>query len=221
MSLFRDAGRKRLRLAAVLVVVIVAAGVGYGVMSTPRTYLESATVVFSLPKSATSPNAYYKFAVSGITSGEAMTQILMSPQAQRRIRRAGGTASVNLALVNLYNEEYPDYGVPLATLTVASPSAENVHITFMIAARRLSSLLTARQAKVGVNPRNRISTQIIADTGPILQSGSPKRAFGGLIILALVAVAALWSRIDRRVPGVPRRDFWLDARDVDGGRASG
>lgn len=195
-------GRNWLSLAAVATMVLLAAVAGYSIAKTPPMYMESATVVFNLPKSKTSPNAYYIFAVPLITSGEVVAQILMSDQAMRQIREAGGTASVKLALVNLYDEEYPDYGVPLATLTATSPSAENVHRTFMIAERRLGHILAARQAQLHVAPRNRISDQIIADTGPLPQDGSSKRVFAGLALLTVVAVSTVWGFLNRR--GVAR-----------------
>ena len=197
-SLSGDTGRRRWRVAAVLLVWLVAAGIGYDLMRVPPTYLESATVMFSLPKSESSPNAYYTYAIPLITSAQAMAQELTSPQAQRQIREAGGFARVDLQLVNLYSQQYPDYGIPLATLTAASPSAGNVHRTFVIAVRRLVSLLAARQAKVGVTRRNRIPAEIIADTGPLVQTGSRKRVLAGLAALALMAVAGLWGLIDSK-----------------------
>lgn len=192
------AERKRLRLAAVAVVLVLTAGAGYNFARTRPTYAESATVVFSLPKDQNGPNAYLVLASSLITSSEAMTQILMSPHTQRQIREAGGTASVSLPLVNLHNEEFPYYGVPLATLATTSRSAASTHHTFVIAARQLDRLLASRQARPYVPPRNRISAQLIGDTGPVVQKGSPKRMLAGLMILALVAVSALWSFIDRK-----------------------
>jgi hypothetical protein len=195
-----DARRKRLRLVAAVVVLVVGAGVGYDIKSTPPTYLESAAVIFNLPKSQTAPNKYLWFASSLIASGNALAKILVSPQTQGQIREAGGTADVSMALTNLYNEEYPDYGEPLATLTAASPSAADAHRTFMISARLLDRLLAVRQAQAGVPPRKRILAQIVADTGPIAQAGSPKRALAGLALLTLVAAAMAWSLIDRMIP---------------------
>jgi hypothetical protein len=192
----RGASRGRLRLIAAALVTLIALGVGYDIIGTRPVYSESATVVFSLPKSDTSAHAYGKFFTSFIASGEAMSQTLMSPQIQREIRMAGGTASVDLELVNLFNEERPDYGIPLATLTTASPSMSAAHRTFMIAARRLSSLLAARQAAAGAYPRDRLSAQLVADTGAAAEKGSLKRALAGLGILALAAVAGLWKLID-------------------------
>lgn len=198
MSLSGDAARKRLRLAVTLALFFLAAVGAYEIVSTQPTYVESATVEFSLPKSQTAPNAYYLFAPSLITSGEAITQMLTSPSAQRRIRESGGTADVNLALVNLYNEQYPDYGEPLATLTASSSAAANSHRTFMAAARLLDQLLAVRQAQAGVPARDRISAQMIGNTAPTVQSGSRKRAFAGLMLLVVIAFSVARGFLDRR-----------------------
>ncbi|HEX9526497.1 MAG TPA: hypothetical protein VF951_03290 [Streptosporangiaceae bacterium] len=189
--------RKRLRLTLVVATLLLAAGAGYDIEISPPMYLESATVELSLPQAQNAPNAYYMFAPSLIASGEAMVQILMSPSAQRQIGAAGRGASVSLALVNLYNEEYPHYGVPLATLTAASPVAADAHRTFVVAARVLGLLLATRQKQMGVPPRGRISAKVLGDSGPIIQTGSRARVFGGLALLAAIAVSLAWDGAGR------------------------
>jgi hypothetical protein len=189
--------RKRFRLTLVVATLLAAAGAGYDIEISPHMYLESATVELSLPKTQHAPNAYYMFAPSLIASGEVMVQILMSPSAQAQIGAAGHGASVSLALVNLYNEEYPDYGVPLATLTAASPVAADAHRTFVVAARVLGLLLAVRQKQAGVLPRGRISAQILGDSGPIIQAGSHARVFGGLALLAAMAAGLAWHGAGR------------------------
>jgi len=185
------------RSAAATLVLFLAVGVSYQIAISPPTYAEGAAVVFSLPKSQTSPNAYLMFAPSLIASSEAMTQILLSPQAQQQIREAGGTANVSLALDNLYDLEYPNYGVPLAHLTISSESAESVRPTFAIAVRLLYRLLAVWQAKMDVKPHNRISAQIVGDTGLTVQAGSRKRVIAGLAVLTLVAYSACCGWLDR------------------------
>jgi hypothetical protein len=196
---------KRLRLAVAAVVLLPVAGAGYEIMSTPPMYLESAIVEFSLPKSQAAPDAYYLFAPSLITTGEVITQLLTGAEAQHQIRESGGTASVSLALVNLYNEQYPEYSYPLATLTASSPSPARSRHGFTIAARLLEQTLAARQAQAGVAPRNRISARIIGDTGPVVQPGSPTRETAGLALLAVMAVSLAWGlpdwRTARMAPG--------------------
>jgi hypothetical protein len=138
------------------------------------------------------------FAPSLIASSEVMVQILMSPSAQRQIGAVGRDTSVSLALVNLYNEEYPDYGVPLATLTAVSPVAADAHRTFVAATRVLRLLLTTRQRQMGVPPRERISAWILGDSGPVVQTGSRARVFGGLALLTAIAVGLAWNGAGRR-----------------------
>ncbi len=151
------------------------------------------------------------FAPSLIASGEAMVQILMSPSVQRQIGASGRGARVSLALVNLYNEEYPYYGVPLATLTATSPVAATCHRTFAVAARVLGLLLAAQQQQEGVPPPERISARILGDSGPIIQTGSRARVFGGLALLAAIAVSLAWDGAGRWGAG---------ARSERAGRAS-
>ncbi len=189
--------RKRIRLILVIATLLLAAGAAYDIeISQPR-YLESATVELSLPKTQNAPNSYYMFAPSLIASGEVMVQLLMSPSAQRQIGAAGRGSSVSLALVNLYNEDYPDYGVPLAMLTAASPVAADAHRTFEVAARVFVQFLAARQQQMGVPPRERISARILGDSGPIVQVGSHARVFGGLALLAAIAVGLAWNGAGR------------------------
>jgi hypothetical protein len=189
--------RKRLRLTLVVAMLLLAAGAGYDIGISPPVYLESALVEFSLPKTLDAPNAYYMFAPALITSGEVMVQILNSPSVQRQIGAAGRGASVSLALVNLYNEEYPNFGVPLATLTAASPVAVDARRTFVVAARVLGRLFAARQEQAGVPPRERISAQILEESGPIIQTGSRARVFGGLALLAAIAAGLAWDGAGR------------------------
>ena len=74
--------RKLIKLAAVAMVLILAAGAGYEIRSNRLTYSESALIVFSLPKSQSAPYAYTMFAPSLIASGDAITRVVMSPQVQ-------------------------------------------------------------------------------------------------------------------------------------------
>jgi hypothetical protein len=203
--------RKRLRLSLVVATLFLAAAAGYDIEISPRMYLESATVELSLPKTQNAPNAYYMFAPSLIASSQVMVRILMSPLVQRQIDAVGRGASVSLALVNLYNEEYPYFGFPLTTLTAASPVPADAHRTFVAAARMLGLLLAAQQERMGVPPLDRISAQILGDSGPIVQTGSRARVFGGLALLAAIAIGLAWNGAGRwaREPGRsrPRHDY--------------
>jgi hypothetical protein len=190
--------RKRLRLILVVATLLLAAGAAYDIEISPPVYAESATMELFLPKAENAPNAYYRFAPSLITSSEVMVQMLMSPFVQGQIGAADRTARVSLALVNLYNEEYPNYGVPMATLTATSPVAADAHRAFVVAARWFGLLLAAGQRQLGVPPRERISAQILGDSGPVAQTGSRARVFGGLALLAAIAAGLAWNGAGRR-----------------------
>ena len=67
----------------------------------------------------------------------------------------------------------------------------------MLAAHLLGRLLAARQEQAGILPRYRISAQILGDSGPIIQTGSRARVFGGLALLAAIAVGLAWDGAGR------------------------
>jgi hypothetical protein len=186
------------RLIALITSLLLAGGLGYYLKSTPPAYLESATVVFVAPKSTASPpNPYSAFGPSLITTGDVIATTLSGPQYQGRVRAAGGTANYTIALVNLYNLEFPDYGEPFATLTSESQNPVAVQNTFKIVARSLMQLLATRQAQAGVPSRYRISAVVVGDTGPIVQPGSRKRVYAGVVLLAIIIGFMVSSFLDR------------------------
>jgi hypothetical protein len=186
-----------IRLGLVAATLLVAAAAAYFIEAAPPVYAESATLMFSLPEARNSPNAYYMFAPSLIASGEAMVRILQSPAAQRRIGAAGGDGDVSLALVNLYSEQYPDYALPLATLTATGPAAANTRRTFTVAVQVLDRLFATAQQQAGVAPRYRIPVLMLGDSGPVIQAGSRTRVFGGLALLTAIAGSLAWDGAGR------------------------
>jgi hypothetical protein len=176
-------------------ILILTAGLAIDIETTQPTYVESATLLFKLPAFETFANTYSGLAPSLITSGEAISQIVMNLQSQNLIRTAGGTDDYDLELINLYNQDYPDYSYPYATLTATSSDAAETHWTFDVVTKRLNQVLAQRQAQVP--PGNRIVAQIIGDTGPLIQTGSRKRALAGLAVLAMVAGASAWRFLGR------------------------
>ena len=132
-----------------------------------------------------------------------ISQIVTSPQVEHKVAQAGGTAAYNLTLVNLYNQDYPDFGYPEATLSVHSPDPVSTHRTYLIAKRTLIETLASRQKHAGAPRGHRIVAQVADDSGPIPQTGSRKRALGGLLLLGLVAGGTGWSLTGRgRIRGV-------------------
>lgn len=209
--------RKKLRLTLVMATLLLAAGAGYDIKISPPMYLESATVELSLPKAENAPNDYDIYAYSLITSSQVMVQTLMSPSVLRQVRAAGRGATVNFALMDLYNEEYPNYGYPLATLTAASPVAADAHRSFVAAASTISVLLAARQEQLGVMPRDQITARILADSGPIIRTGSRARVFGGLALLTAIAVGLAWNGAGRQGAAAGPEPGSIRARNFSAG----
>ena len=185
----------RRHLLAVIVMLILAAGVAYDIKSTPPTYSESASVAFTVTKFLAWPNLPATIRKPLIATEVMMTQALMTRPARQQVSAAGGTARLDISPFNL---QFPDYAEPIATVTAAGPSKAGVQRTFTVAVRLLQERLAALQAQAGVSPRDRIRASLVADTGPLAQPGSPARVFAGLVLLTVVAVFMVTSFLDRR-----------------------
>jgi hypothetical protein len=195
VSLSEISDLMRRHLVAVVVVFVLAVAIAWGIKRTPPVYLESANVVFTPP--AAFANPYTSFTNPLIQTADVMTRIMLSPDSRRRAREAGGTADFNVGLVNLYNEQFPYYGVPYVTLTTTSVNPVIAHRTFTVATLMFQRLVSARQAQAGVPPKDRISINIVSDTGPIAQVGSSKRVFAGLLVLAIMTAFLVACFLDR------------------------
>ncbi|HEY6277306.1 MAG TPA: hypothetical protein VIX86_13355 [Streptosporangiaceae bacterium] len=187
--------------AAAAAVLVLAAGAGYAIHTSPTSYTDGATVIFVAPKYLNTPKKYAWYAPSLIASGATITQLLASPGSRRVIRAEGGTGTYQIALVNLYNEDYPDYANPIATLTASSTDPAAAHRTFQAAVHLLVRLLAQGQAQNGVPPGRRIYAQVTGDTGTLSQAGSAKRVYGGLLLLALVMAGLARGFVLRRADG--------------------
>jgi hypothetical protein len=186
------------RIAALTLTVAIIGGLAVHIERKRPNYVESATVLFSMPAANNSTTGYTWQAGALISTGSVISQIVMSPQIEHEVAQAGGTAAYSLRLVNLYNQDYPDFGYPEATLSVHSSDPVSTHRTYLIAKRRLIETLASRQKQAGARRGDRIVVQVTDDSGPIPQTGSRKRALGGLLLLGLVAGGTGWSLTGRR-----------------------
>jgi hypothetical protein len=203
MTVGEIAALARRHWVVVAVVLILAGAALHSIKNSPPGYQESSTLIFVAPKSNNFPNPYDSDSDAPlITTGEITVRAMMSPQSHQLVQAAGGSADFSVELVNLYNQEYPDYGVPDATITTTGTSWEATHITYEIVTRQLASRLAAMQA--GVKAHNRITANTVGDSGPIIQTGSPKRVYAGLILLTLIAFFMLAIFLDRH-PRLARR----------------
>jgi hypothetical protein len=199
VSLFKSlTGYRSLRVIAVVLIGILAAATGRAIALAGPSYAESATVVFALPRQYSPAASYTWQAQSLISTGSVISQVVMGPQVASRIRAAGGTASYNLTLVNLYNQDYPDYSYPEATLTVSSQSAARTRRTFVVAELTLAEVLARWQRQAGAPAADRIAANVTDDSGIKPETGSLKRSLAGLVLLALVCGGTIWSVLTRR-----------------------
>jgi len=191
------AGRLWRHALAVLAVLFVAAGVAYSFKHTAPTYQESASIIFLPPISGAKPNPFSAVGGSLTEAAGAVVADFMSPQGLDRVRQAGGTADVDVELLNSYNLEYPNYSSPYLTVTTSSQDFGAVHQTFKLVTKLLIDRFNARQVQYSVAANNQIYPDLIGDTGPLEGQGSSKRALVGLAILTIVAVFAVTSFLDR------------------------
>jgi hypothetical protein len=186
----------RRHLVAIVVIFVLAVGMAWDIKSTPPTYAESANVVFVAP-SANPYSSLSEFTGALVMSAFAMITTIQSQESQQEIREAGGTADFSVGVVNEGDEEYPYYGNPYVDLTTTSANPADVHRTFTIVIQSLRRLLSVRQAQAGVTPVNHIFINVVGDTGPVVQAGSPKRVFAGLIVLVVVTAFLIAIFLDR------------------------
>lgn len=186
----------RRHLVAVVTIFVLVAGMAWDIKHTPPPYTESANVIFT-PPAANPYSSFSSFQSALLATAEIMTKTMLSPEYQQKVREASGTADYNLGLINFSNEQFPYYRDPYVTVTVTGADPAAVHRTFTIVTRSFQLLVSERQDLAGVLPVNSISTYVVADTGPMAQGGSQKRAFAGLFVLAITITFLIAIFLDR------------------------
>jgi hypothetical protein len=204
-------------MIAAIVIFVIAAGLTYHIHHTAQPFMDTTTVAFVMPGRGINVDSTSLLAVNQI-----MATYMMSPAGKQQVRSAGGVSDFDMAMVNLYNEDFPNYGVPYSTISASSPDPAEAQSTLTAVMRVLQSNLASRQASQGTHPGRRVGVQIIAPpSGPIEQTGSPKRTLAGLIILILIVGFMLITFLDRhpiRFRGIfPSRDRLYDARRLSPG----
>ncbi len=184
------------KIISSILVLLPTAVAGLLIMRTRPDFAESATVLFSMPFKE-SAAVYTLRADSLIATGSVISQIVMSGRTRDRIAAAGGTASYDVALVNLFNQDYPDFSYPEATLTVTSPDPAATQRTYLVVKHTLTAVLARWQRQAGARPAGAIRARFIDDSGLVVQKGSRKRALAGLLAIALLAYGTTVSVITR------------------------
>jgi hypothetical protein len=196
---FRElAGLMRRHLLAMTAVLVIAAGVGYGLRRTPSLYSESASVIFTVQGSFADSRPSASYLPSLIATEVMMAATLMAPPWQSKVGDANGKASFALTPLNSYSLQYPDYYEPGATLTATSERPVDVQRTFALALQILGQRLAAMQAQARVPASDRIQARLVGKGALTAQPGSPTRVLAGLLALAVIALFTVVNFLDRR-----------------------
>jgi hypothetical protein len=191
----------RRHIIAVIAVIAAAAAVSYGLARAPVTYQESGTLYFHIPSAPQSNLSKQLEFTQGETAVVAIfSNLLMSSRGQRQVRSADAVAQFDVAPVNVGSLEYPDYADPDVSVTTSGTDPAQVRMSFAAVTRVLSNDLAALQAKAGAPAGYRLKTYF--SNGPSLQAepGSSPRVYGGLAVLAIVAIFAAVILLERRRP---------------------
>ncbi len=187
------AGRHRIAMLGVLVVT---AAVAVGFRHTAPLYQDSGTVLFSTGTS--NPNAIGAHGDDLIITADLIANRLSTSAAASEIEQAGGTGQYQFGLVNFYNEQYPNYSQPVATLGTTSYNPTVAAATFRAALQVINRELRSQQVLRGVRGDDMITAQLInGSSGPIALIGSPKRVYGALALLAIIIAYFIARFLDK------------------------
>ena len=183
---------------AIAIVAFAACMLSYHLIRGNPDYISSGGVDFTAPKSSVS---MFQDTQGLRVVEEAAAWYMMSSQGEGKVHAAGGTAPYNVAMLNLYNEEYPNYSQPYVTITVMSSYPKEAQQTFRAVFGVLRKATAMLQERVGATRKNEVTaTLVVEPAGPIAQGGSHKRSYAALAVLAIIAIYVVARALDRRRP---------------------
>ena len=183
---------------AIAITVLAACMLGFHLVRGNPGYIDSGGVAFTAPRN---PVSMFQNMRSLRVVEEVSTSFMMGSQGESEVRAAGGTAHYNVAMLNLYNEEYPNYSQPYVTITVMSDSPKEAQQTFGSVLGVLREATEILQKRVGANIKNEVTATLVSEpTGPIAQRGSYKRSYTALTVLGIIAIYVIGRALDRCAP---------------------
>jgi len=194
---YQDVVAMLLRHRLVIAIIALAAGLlSYQLIRENPGYTDSASVTFIAPKGSASSfqNTRSRQIVEEVTAW-----YMMGPQGEQQVRAAGGTEPYNVAMLNLYNDEFPDYSKPYINITVMSRYPMAAQRTFRAVLGVLRTATATLQEQVGATPKDEVRAALAAGpSGPVPQGGSHKRSYAALAVLMAVAICIVAGALDRR-----------------------
>jgi len=192
MSLLDIASLMKRHVVALVLVLSIAVIAGVGLKQTKPMYYDTTTLDF---KTQVRP---FVEAFSLLITSDLMARSMMSSQSEQLVRQDGGTGDYQVDLVNLYNMEYPNYSVPYVSVSVTAPNPVDTERTFAAVVQVMTNELKTWQAGKGVPPANQIGLYVMSGTqGAVSLSGYPKRTFGALAVLTMIAIFLVVSFLDK------------------------
>jgi hypothetical protein len=183
----------RRHIVAVVVVLALAAGLYHHIEHADPGYTDTATIAFTGPGTNLGNDGQDLLVIDAL-----VTNMVMSSEGHEKVRSVGGTANYDVGLVNLNDEDFPDYGVPYVTVITTSAEPSAAQNTFSAVMRVMQADLTSLQAQQRAKPKYWMGLKTIAaPSGPVAQTGSPKRTFVALAALAIIAAFMIAAFLDR------------------------
>lgn len=197
---------------AIAIVALAAGMLSYHLVRGNPGYIDSGSAGFAAPKNSVS---MFENTRSLRVVEEAAAWYMMGSQGEQQVRTAGGAAPYDVAMLNTYNEEYPNYSQPYVTIAVMSHYPEVARRTFSAVLGVLRKATAMLQEQVGATPKNEVTVMVVGEpTGPIAQGGSHKRSYAALAVLAIIAIIAIARVLDRRQHRKHRRRRPVTARSA-------
>jgi hypothetical protein len=197
VSIVEIVAMMRRQVIGVGLVCVLALGLAYHLLHLDPGYSDTGTIAITAPKAWGQQNAFTDVE-DLLTTEEVLGWYVMGPQGQQAVRTAGGTASYDVAFKNDYTQQYPSYSEPYLIVTVTSPDPGRAEATFNAVIKVIESNAATRQLQLGANQRYLVvASPAGAPSGPVANKGSRTRVVAGLLVLAIIAVAATAAFLDR------------------------
>jgi hypothetical protein len=183
----------RRHIVAVAAVFALAAGLYHYIEGADPGYTDSATIAFTGPGDNLGNDGQDLLVIDAL-----VTNMVMSSEGHEKVRSVGGTTYYDVALVNLNDEDFPNYSVPYVTVVTASADPSAAQNTFSAVMSVMQADLTSLQAEQRAKPKSWMGMRAIATpSGPVAQTGSPKRTLVALAALAIIAAFMIAAFLDR------------------------
>lgn len=187
----------RRQAVAILIVFLVVLGFAYSVKKTPVPFLDSGTLVLAVPSAVSNPY-YSQYTAALISTGDVVEHWIDGPEGQAALQRAGAGSGFTVSLVNFSDEEYPLFSQPYLTVTASTDGVEADEQLFAAGVGVFNAELAKVQTSASAERSHLIVSKLIGVSGPIIQPGSSKRVYPGILLIGVIAAYMLAAALDKR-----------------------